>query len=69
MSGKCSLRETIELVGIAINMIYKVSLTTFAGVAVLPEGWGCSASGSKWKFCKSTVISSILLNVISTLGL
>ena len=68
MSGKCSLRETIHPVGVEINMICKVSLTPFGGIAVLPEGWGYSASGSKWKFRKSAVIGSILLNGISTAG-
>ena len=68
MSGKCSLRDAIQLVGVGINMICKVSLTPFGGIAVLPEGRGCSASGSKWKFRKSAVIGSILLNGISTPG-
>ena len=68
MSGKCSLRETVQMVGVGMNMICKVSLTPFGGIAVLPEGWGCSASGSKWKFRKSAVIGSILRNGISTPG-
>ena len=68
MSGKCSLWETVQPVGVGINMICKVSLTPFGGIAVLPEGRGCSASGSKWQFRKSTVIGSILLNGISTSG-
>ena len=68
MSGKCSLRETIQPVGIGINMICKVSVTPFGGIAVVPEGWGCSASGSKWKFRKSAVIGSVLVNGISTPG-
>ena len=68
MSRKCSLRETVQPVGVGINMICKVSLALFGGIAVLPEGRGCSASGSKWKFRKSAVIGFILLNGISTPG-
>ena len=37
MSRKCSRRETIQPVGVGINMNSKVSLTPFGGIAVLPE--------------------------------
>ena len=49
-SRKCSLRATVQTVGIGINVIRKVSLTPISGFAVLPESWCCHASGSKWKF-------------------
>ena len=67
-SGKCSSRETVQPVGIGINVIRKVSLTPIGGVAVLQEGWDCYASGSKWKFRKTAAIGSILLSCICCLG-
>ena len=66
--GKCSSRETVQPVGVGINVIRKVSLTPIGGVAVLPDGWCCCASGSKWKFGKNAEIGSILLSCICCLG-
>ena len=56
MCGKCSLRETVQPVGIAINVICKVSLTLTGGIAVLPEDWCSCESISKRQSCRSAKV-------------
>ena len=54
--GKCSLRETIQPVGVGINVICKVSFTPASGVAVLPEGWFRGAFFSERQSCRSAKV-------------
>ena len=53
---KCSLRETVQPVGIGINVICKVSFTPPGGVAVLLEDWCSGASISERQSCRSTKV-------------
>ena len=53
--GKCSLWETVQLVGVGINVICKVNFTLTGGIAVLPEDWCSGASISErqsWRSAK-----------------
>ena len=54
--GKCSLRETIQPVGVGINVICKVSFTLTGGIAVFPKDWCSGASISDRQSCKSAKV-------------
>ena len=54
--GKCSLRETVQLVGVGINVICKVSFTPTGGVAVFPKDWCGGASISERQSCRSAKV-------------
>ena len=56
MCGKCSLRETVQPVGVGINVICKVSFTPTGGVAVFLEDWCSGASISERQSCSSTKV-------------
>ena len=56
MCGKSSLRETVQLVGVGINVLCKVSFTPTGGVTVFPKE-GCSgASISERQSCRSAKV-------------
>ena len=56
MCGKGSLRETVQPVGVGINVICKVSFTPTGGVAVFPEDWCSGASISDRQSRKSAKV-------------
>ena len=56
MCGKCSLRETVQPVGIGINIICKVSFTPTGGVTDFPKDWCSGASISERQSCRSAKV-------------
>ena len=56
MCGKCSLRETVQPVGVGINVTCKVSFTPTGGVAVFPKDWCSGASISERQSCRSAKV-------------
>ena len=67
MCGKCSLRETVQPVGVGINVICKVSFTPTGGVAVLPEDWCSGASISKRQSCRSAKVGVRMSGILKLL--
>ena len=54
--GKSSLRETVQPVGVGINVICKVSFTPTGGVAVFPKDWCGGASIFERQSCRSAKV-------------
>ena len=54
--GKCSLRETVQPVGVGINVICKVYFIPSGGVAVFPKYWCSRASISDRQYRKSAKV-------------
>ena len=54
--GKCSFRETVQPVGVGINVICKVSFTPTGGVAVFLKDWCSGASLSDRQSCRSAKV-------------
>ena len=53
MCGKCSFRQTVQLVGVGINVICEVSFAPTGGVAVLLKDCCSGASISERQSCRS----------------
>ena len=54
--GKHSFRETVQPVGVGINVICKVTFTPTGGIAVFPKDWCSGASISDRQSCKSATV-------------